>query len=77
MKLFFDEKFYTVYARDPAAEEGRLEPTIQKIENDRFYEFAKPKKAETADILRAHTKKHYSYIKSQPLIYEMSVLAAC
>ena len=39
MKLIFSEKFYTVYARDPAAERGRLEPTVNKIRNDSFYDF--------------------------------------
>ena len=76
MKLVFDEKYYTVYTRDPAAEKGRLEPTIRKIENDGFYEFMKPKIATKVDILRAHTKRHHLYIKSQPLIYEMAMLAA-
>ncbi len=31
MKVVFDKEFFKVYAADPAAEEDRLEPIIEKI----------------------------------------------
>lgn len=43
MKVVFDKEFFKVYAADPAAEENRLEPIIEKIKNDPFYEFIRPK----------------------------------
>ena len=75
MKLIFDKKFFESYDYDPAAEVGRLEPTIELIKDDSFYEFVKPKPATEKDILRAHSKNHYERIKRSGQ-YEMSMLAA-
>jgi len=76
MKVVFDKEFFKVYTSDPAAEENRLEPIIEKIKNDPFYEFVQPRSAEDADILRAHTKKHFENIKKNPIIFNISMLAA-
>lgn len=76
MKVVFDKEFFKVYTSDPAAEENRLEPIIEKIKNDPFYEFVQPRSAEDADILRAHTKRHFESIKQNPIIFNISLLAA-
>ena len=75
MKIIFNDKFYEVYDSDPAAEAGRLEPTVRHIENDSFYEFIKNNPATEKDILRAHGKSHYDRIKRSAQ-YEISMLAA-
>lgn len=76
MKVVFDKEFFKVYAADPAAEENRLEPIIEKIKNDPFYEFIRPKPAKDEDILRAHTKNHFENIRQNPMIFNISMLAA-
>ena len=73
MKVVFDKEFFKVYTSDPAAEENRLEPIIEKIKNDAFYEFIQPKPAKVEDILRAHTKKHFENIKKNPIIFNISM----
>lgn len=75
MKLIFHKKYLEVYAYDPAAEAGRLEPTYKMIRADKFYEIVKPKRAKAKDILRAHTEGHFDRIERSAQ-YEMSMLAA-
>lgn len=75
MKFIFNEKFYEEYDSDPAASTGRLEPTIQHISKDSFYEFVLGTLAHEEDILRAHTQLHYDRIK-RSMQYNMAMLAA-
>jgi acetoin utilization deacetylase AcuC-like enzyme len=61
---------------DPAAAPGRLEGIINILSNNEDYEFIEPKPATKEDILRAHTERHYGYIEHNPLLFELSSLAA-
>ncbi|MFX1428403.1 MAG: histone deacetylase family protein [Promethearchaeota archaeon] len=77
MKIVFHERYYNSdYARDPAAEPGRLEGIIEIISKNKEYKFIKPKSASKEDILRAHTERHYNNIKKDSLLFELASLAA-
>jgi len=73
MKIVFHPKFYTVYTSDPAAEAGRMEAIMEEL---RDYEVVQPEPARMDDILLIHTREHYLYVRSEPEIYEVAVLAA-
>jgi acetoin utilization deacetylase AcuC-like enzyme len=77
MKIIFHEKYYNSnYAMDPAASSGRLEGIMKVLSNNSKYEIIEPVPASKEDILRAHTERHYSYVKKDPLLYELASLAA-
>ncbi|MHA2036696.1 MAG: histone deacetylase family protein [Promethearchaeota archaeon] len=77
MKIVFHEKYYNSdYARDPAAEPGRLEGIINLLSQRKDIDFIKPEPAKKEDILRAHSERHYNYIKREPLLFELASLAA-
>ena len=72
MKIVFHPKFYTVYTSDPAAEAGRMESIVEEL---RDFEFVEPEPATKEDILLVHTPDHYAYVRSEPEIYEVAILA--
>jgi len=77
MKIVFHERYYNSdYAMDPAASAGRLEGIIKILSKKSKYEIIEPKPASKEDILRAHTERHYTYVKRDPLLYELASLAA-
>lgn len=77
MKIVFHERYFnSSYAMDPAAAPGRLKGIIELLSENTGYEFIKPEPAKEEDILRAHTERHYSYIKRDPLLLELSLLSA-
>jgi acetoin utilization deacetylase AcuC-like enzyme len=77
MKIIFHEKYYNSnYAMDPAASSGRLEGIMKVLSNNSRYEILEPHPASKEDILRAHTERHFSYVKKDPLLYELASLAA-
>jgi acetoin utilization deacetylase AcuC-like enzyme len=77
MKIVFHERYYdSNYAMDPAASAGRLEGIINLMKKNPEYEFITPEPAKKEDILRAHTERHYNYVKKDPLLYELASLAA-
>jgi len=77
MKIVFHERYYNEsYAMDPAASPGRLEGIIDLLSSDKEYEFITPKPASKDDILRAHSERHYNYVKSIVLLFELASLAA-
>ncbi|MFX1374603.1 MAG: histone deacetylase family protein [Promethearchaeota archaeon] len=77
MKIVFHERYYNSnYAMDPAAETGRLEGIIELLSTNKEFEFITPKQAMKEDILRAHTERHFQYIKRDSLLYELASLAA-
>jgi len=77
MKIVFHEKYYdSNYAMDPAASAGRLEGIINLMSKNPEYEFIIPEPAKKEDILRAHSERHYNYVKRDPLLYELASLAA-
>ena len=77
MKIVFHEKYYNSdYASDPAAAPGRLEGIIDLLSKRKEFEFIKPESAKKEDILRAHSERHFNYIKRGSLLFELSSLAA-
>ena len=77
MKIVFHERYYNSdYAMDPAANPGRLEGIIELLSKNNEFEFITPKPATKEDILRAHTERHYRYIKKDSLLFELASLAA-
>ena len=77
MKIVFHERYYNSnYAMDPAAAPGRLEGIINILTNNQVFDFIVPNPATKEDILRAHSKRHYSYIYRDSLLFELASLAA-
>ncbi len=72
MKIVFHPKFYEVYTSDPAAEAGRMESIVNELKD---YEFVEPEPASRDDILLVHTPEHFEYVKSEPKVFEVAVLA--
>ena len=77
MKIVFDERFLPgSYAADPAASPGRLDGIMKIISRKKEYEIITPNPASEEDILRAHGKRQYQYIKERPSLFELASLAA-
>ncbi|MFX1398631.1 MAG: histone deacetylase family protein [Promethearchaeota archaeon] len=77
MKIVFSKKYYnSSYSRDPAAAPGRLEGIMEILSGENGYSIIAPIQARDEDILRAHTTRHLSYIKKDPLLFELAALAA-
>ena len=77
MKIIFHDKYYNSnYAMDPAASAGRLEGIMKRLKQNSESQIIKPEPASKDDILRAHTERHYNYVKKDPLLYELAALAA-
>jgi len=73
MKVVFHEKFYDVYAGDPAAAAGRMEAIIDVI--GPVAELIEPVGAREDDIASVHTLSHIERVKRQG-VYEIACLAA-
>jgi len=77
MKIVFHEKFYIAnYSMDPAASPGRIKSIMNKLKENKDFEFIIPTPATKEDILQAHSERHYKYIEEDPLLCEMATLAA-
>ncbi|HNR12554.1 MAG TPA: histone deacetylase family protein [Thermodesulfobacteriota bacterium] len=76
MNVIFHEKYYHTYESDPAAAPGRMEPIIRELKQHPDYRFITPAPATSTDILQAHSRRHIDYIKQDPIVYEMALLAA-
>ncbi|MHA1110020.1 MAG: histone deacetylase family protein [Promethearchaeota archaeon] len=76
MKVIFHDDFYKVYALDPAAGAGRLEGTVDLVQNDPYYELVEANPAKKVDILRAHTDRHFLRVKDDPSVYKTALLAS-
>ncbi len=74
--MFHDRFYVSNYAMDPAASSGRIESIMNILENNKDFEFIVPNPATKEDILRAHGERHYRYIESDSLLYELAALAA-
>jgi acetoin utilization deacetylase AcuC-like enzyme len=74
MKVIFHSRFYEVYTSDPAAAPGRMEPMVKALEKE--FEFIEPEPASERDLERVHGRSHIQYVKADPLVYEISCLAA-
>jgi acetoin utilization deacetylase AcuC-like enzyme len=78
LKIVFDDQFYdSTYASDPAASTGRLESIMNELEKKPdLYEIIEPQKATDEDVLRVHSQRHLSYMKEDPQLYDIALLAA-
>ncbi len=74
MKIYFHKDFLQHYAFDPAAEPGRLDPTLAKLKQK--YTLTEPQAAGKEDILRVHTERHRQNIARDELLYHTAMLAA-
>ena len=74
MKVIFHPRFYEVYASDPAAAAGRMEPMVKALEKE--FEFVQPEPASERDLTRVHGRQHIQSVKSEPIVYEIGLLAA-
>ena len=77
MKIVFHDRFYVAnYSMDPAASSGRIKSIMNKLKENKDFEFITPTPATKEEILQAHTERHYRYIESEPLLFELASLAA-
>ena len=73
MKVIFHEKFYGVYAGDPAAAPGRMEAIVDVIRP--YVDMVEPQPATEDQIAAVHTHSHIERVKRQG-VYEVASLAA-
>lgn len=73
MKIIFHERFYDVYAREPAAAPGRMEAIVSALGQEMPFLTAAP--ANEEDLTLVHTRNHIAHIKNSPDLYEISLLA--
>ncbi len=74
MKVFFHERFYEIYASEPAAAEGRMEAIVKALKDD--FEFISPSPASGRDIRLIHMPEHLESIKRSRQLYEIACLSA-
>jgi acetoin utilization deacetylase AcuC-like enzyme len=74
MKIIFHERFYEVYASDPAAAAGRMEAVVSALGQN--FEFQIPSPASDRDLALVHTPRHIEGIRKYPEIYQTGALSA-
>jgi acetoin utilization deacetylase AcuC-like enzyme len=74
MKIIFHERFYDVYAADPAAATGRMEAIVAALGQD--FEFKIPSPASDEDLALVHTPRHIEGIKRYQEVYQVGGLSA-
>jgi len=74
MNVTFHQRFYEVYAHDPAAAPGRMEAIVKTLEKE--YKFLEPEPALERDLERVHGRSHIQSVKGDPMVYEVGLLAA-
>lgn len=74
MKVWFHERFLERYARDPAAEEGRLDTMLAVARAG--HRLAVPEPAAEEDVRLVHTRRHFEEIRGERRIYPVALLAA-
>ncbi|NMC72053.1 MAG: histone deacetylase family protein [Myxococcales bacterium] len=74
MRVWFHERFLESYARDPAAEAGRLDTMLAAARAG--HELAVPDPAGEEDILRVHTRRHFEEIRRERRVFPVAMLAA-
>jgi len=74
MKIIFHQRFYEVYTSDPAAAAGRMESMVKALEKE--FEFVEPEPASEKDLARVHGRQHIQWVKAEPMVYEIGLLAA-
>lgn len=73
MKIIFHEKFYEVYAAEPAAAPGRMEAIVSTLVKK--FPFVAPEPALEEDLSLVHTPGHIARLKRNPGLYEISLWA--
>ncbi len=73
MHIIFHERFYEVYAREPAAAPGRMEAIVSALGQAR--PFLIPEPASEEDLSLIHTPGHIARLKNSSPLYEISLLA--
>ena len=72
-QIIFHEEYYSNYAFDPAAEDGRMEAIIKELSD---FTIISPAPATDEDILLIHTENHLSRVKAdQEQVYNIALLA--
>lgn len=71
--MVFHERFYDVYASDPAAAPGRMEAAATPLRG--VYEFVKPTPARDEDVLLIHTPSHLDGVRRMEKVYPIALLA--
>ena len=72
-QIIFHEKYYSNYAFDPAAEDGRMEAIIKELPD---FTIISPTPATDEDILLIHTENHLSRVKAdRGQVYNIALLA--
>ena len=71
-QVIFHQDYYKVYTSDPAADSGRMEAIIEKL-ND--FNFINPTSAIDKDILLVHTENHLLRVKNYQQVYPIALLA--
>ncbi len=74
MKIIYHPSYCGVYARDPAAESGRIEAIRDELEGR--FPFLEPEPVLDEQLLLVHTESHLNTIKRDAYLYEVAGLAA-
>ena len=74
MKVIFHKRFYEVYAHDPAAAPGRMEPIVKALEGK--FQRVEPEPASERDLERVHGRQHIQSIMEDLQLFEVGRLAA-
>ena len=72
MKVIYHPKMVEQYAYDPAAEPGRLDGILDRIEE---YPFITPTAASEKSIALVHTKNLINHVQNNKSTYDMALLA--
>lgn len=73
MMVVFHPRFYEVYASDPAAAKGRMEAITRELRGE--FQFIEPRPASEKDLEGVHGKQHIQYVRKDPHVYEIAILA--
>ena len=72
-QVIFHEKYYSNYAFDPAAEDGRMEAIIEELTD---FNIISPLPATDEDVLLIHTENHLARVKAdREQVYNIALLA--
>ena len=72
--MIFHERFYEVYAHDPAAAPGRMEAIVKGLKGE--FEFIESEPSSERDLERVHGRQHIQSVKREPSVYDVGCLAA-
>ena len=74
MKIIFHERFYDVYALDPAAASGRMEAIRKALGEDFAFLSAQP--AGEEELALVHTRTHIEAVRRDREVFEVGLLSA-